>query len=108
MLPNLYLTTLVLCFNFIIAQNEFIQGHKSYITLLTGNVNILISAPHGGSLSTLDMMSNVLENSTKNDLNTKKVAILVREELSALFRECNDTKSVPFLIYNNLLRFVVY
>ena len=96
---------ITLLFNgyFINGQDLCIYGNNDYIVLEPGFLNILISAPHGGRLTPGYMPDN--NNTSSNGMHTKDVAILVRDELSNYFIECEKTNARPFLIYNNLHRF---
>ena len=96
----------VVCIRVSIGQDTFIQGHRGYTTMYLGNLNILISAPHGGTLKPNDIVDSF--NSNKNDRETRLVAELVRHEISELFEDCTDGSTpAPFLIVNNLARYVL-
>lgn len=99
------LITLLFNVYFISGQDPCIYGNNDYITLEPGYLNILISAPHGGLLSPSYMPDNA--NVPSDGIYTKEVAILVRDELSKYFVDCEKTNARPFLIYNNLHRFLI-
>lgn len=72
-----------------------------------GNMNILISVPHDGPLKPDDIHDREKDSNGnyKNDSNTRKVARVLREELSRLFSKDKDLPLLPFVIYNNLHRY---
>ena len=83
-----------------------INGYKNYTQLEVGNINLLISVPHDGYLKpeninnrTNDSLGNLL-----NDLNTRKIAQTIRDELMILFLVRNGINARPYVIYNNLHR----
>ena len=83
-----------------------INGYKNYTQLEMGNINILISIPHDGSLKPADIPdrdSDALGN-LKSDLNTRKFGQVVRDELMILFLTRVGMNVRPFVIYNNLHR----
>lgn len=87
-------------------QDSVIEGHRGYTTMHLGNINILISAPHGGTVAPDDMPDN-FNSTSEGDSSTRLVAELVRQELSQLFGSCNDnSQALPFLIINNLARYL--
>jgi len=62
--------------------------------------------PHDGPLKPLTIQDRDKDNkgNIKNDLNTRKVAKILRDELATLFLTHNRTRALPFVIYNNLHR----
>lgn len=107
-LSILKMLTLVAC---VLASNRntqetIIEGHRGYTSMHLGNINILISVPHGGTVAPDDMPDN-FNSSSEGDSSTRLVAKLVRQELSQLFGSCNDnSQALPFLIINNLARYL--
>jgi len=85
-------------------QGTCVTGNNGYVTLEPGQLNILISAPHGGNLTPEYMLDYY--NTSSNGIYTKEVAILVRDELSQYFSDCEKINARPFLIYNDLHRFL--
>lgn len=80
-----------------------INGYKNYTTLETGNINIIISVPHNGNLKPTNIPDRVDAN-VANDLNTRRLANVLRSELQRLFWVENGLTATPFLIANNLHR----
>jgi hypothetical protein len=88
---------------------NIINGYKNYTQLEVGNLNILLSVPHDGYLRpddinnrTNDALGNLL-----NDLNTRKIAQIIRDELMILFLVRNGINARPYIIYNNLHRYFI-
>ena len=85
-------------------NEEFIKyGQNNYVEFHTGNMNLLISVPHDGSLKPEEISSrkNDVLNNYKRDLNTRIIAIELCNILKSLFK--NEEKS-PFMVFNNLHR----
>ena len=85
---------------------NIVNGYKNYTQLEIGNLNILLSVPHDGYLRpeeinnrTTDALGNLL-----NDMNTRKIAQIIRDELMILFLVKNGVNARPYVIYNNLHR----
>ena len=85
---------------------KIIDGYKNYTQLEIGNINLLISIPHEGYLRpeeinnrTNDALGNLL-----NDLNTRKIGQIIRDELMILFLANKGINARPYVIYNNLHR----
>ena len=86
---------------------KIIDGYKNYTQLEIGNINLLISIPHDGLLRpyeinnrTNDALGNLL-----NDLNTRKIGQIIRDELMILFLTKKGLNARPYVIYNNLHRY---
>lgn len=82
-----------------------LNGHKNYTTIMLGNINILISAPHGG-----DLRPNDIENrseTTLGDYNTFQLATEIKNNLANLFGSNSSKNYLPFLVFNNLHRYVL-
>jgi hypothetical protein len=89
-----------------ISAQSVLNGYKNYTQLSLGNINIIISAPHGGSLRPVDI-ANRTEDALGNlvdDMNSKEIAQVIRSELNSLFQRANLSNSMPFMIANNLRR----
>jgi hypothetical protein len=72
-----------------------------------GNMNILISVPHDGQLKPSTIRDRACDQigNLKNDINTRKFAEVLKDELISLFLAKNGTSFfIPFTIYNNLHR----
>ena len=79
-----------------------LKGLKNYTGITLGNINILISAPHGGILSPSDIGNRT--EGTLGDTNTLQLATELRDQLARLFMSKNADHYLPFLVYNNLYR----
>ena len=89
---------------------NIVNGYKNYTQLEIGNLNILLSVPHDGYLRpdeisnrTTDALGNLL-----NDMNTRKIAQIIRDELMILFLVKNGVNARPYVIYNNLHRLMIF
>lgn len=89
---------------------RIIYGHKKYTELELGNVNIMLSVPHNGILKPVDIQNRDSDpyGSFKADRNTRRLGVLVRNELESLFLSKRGKIAVPFLLVNNLHRLVIY
>lgn len=76
--------------------------------MVVGNMNILISAPHDGPLKPDDIHDREKDSNGnyKNDTNTRKIAHVLSEELTRLFSAERKTPLSPFVVYNNLHRYL--
>jgi hypothetical protein len=75
------------------------HGVKGYIDVLPGNMPLVISIPHGGSLLPDDIPERPCTNCAKNkDVFTIEIGIDIR---NAIYRK---TGSYPYIIVNNLHR----
>lgn len=83
-----------------------IKNFERYTEIDLGNLNILISVPHDGPLKPPGIQDREKDQNGnfKNDLNTRKIAKILRDELTALFLNHTRTQAMPFVIYNNLHR----
>lgn len=81
-------------------------GHKNYTSIHLGNINILLTAAHGGYLEPTDIANRTSDTSgnLKGDFNTKPLSFLVREHLHELFVEHQNLDVTPFFVYNDLIR----
>jgi hypothetical protein len=81
-------------------------GHKGYTEFEFGNVNILLSVPHDGSLRPADIPDRVVDPSGNilRDSNTRHFAQVVRDELVNLLSNYYGYNVKLFVIYNNLHR----
>jgi hypothetical protein len=81
-------------------------GHKNYIELELGNVNILLSVPHDGPLRPVDMPDRTHDpyGNVLRDSNTRHFAQVVRDELVLLLSSHYGFAVRLFVIYNNLHR----
>jgi hypothetical protein len=82
-------------------ENKNISGSDTsdYIKVLTGNMPLVISIPHGGSLLPEEIPERPCTNCAKNkDVFTIEIGIAIR---NAIFRK---TGYYPYLIINNLHR----
>jgi hypothetical protein len=86
-----------------------INGLNNYTSLSLGNLNILISAPHGGNFRPESIADRTEDDhgNLKGDKNTKEIAFILRDELSLLFLNNSSIDAKPFLLYNNLSRFQI-
>lgn len=78
---------------------QSINGYKGYTTYLPGNTNILISAPHGGSLKPFTTTDSI----NKGD-GTRELAYHVGYELNSFFHRVGKPYGKPFVVLNNLDR----
>ena len=102
----LVLVAIIVSYEHHIATQSVLNGYKNYTRLSLGNINIIISAPHGGSLTPVDI-ANRTEDALGNlvdDMNSKEIAKVIRSELNSLFQRANLSNSMPFMIENNLRR----
>ena len=85
---------------------NYVNGYKNYTQLEMGNINILISIPHDGSLKPADIPDRETDalGNLKSDLNTRKIGQVIRDELMILFLTRVGMNVRPFVIYNNLHR----
>ena len=88
------------------SKTRLIYGHKKYTELELGNVNILLSVPHNGTLRPADIKNRDSDvfGSLKSDNNTRRLGLGVRNELENLFLTRKARHAVPFMIVNNLHR----
>ena len=69
-----------------------INSYQNYNTFEYGNLNIIITLPHMGYMTSTDIAErqNVSADGTPNtlndDLNTKYIVVIIRDELMRLFR----------------------
>jgi len=91
-------------------------SYKGYNTYEPGNINILISSPHGGDLAPTDIPDRqsvtdegvvLSDYVTNTDLNTKYIAKAIRDALVLLFKERNNIDARPHLLNTNLKRYVL-
>ena len=88
--------------------NELI-GFKNYTATEIGNINIIITAAHGGYLKPdniadrIDILGNI-----KGDYNSLQLANVIRNELERLFMENDGINAKPFLVFNNLHRYIYF
>jgi len=68
---------------------------KRYTEIDLGNLNILISVPHDGPLKPPGIQDREKDQNGnfKNDLNTRKIAKILRDELTALFLNHTRTQA---------------
>src|SRR6187402_3210602 len=78
---------------FVPGQTYF--GRSNYMEYIAGNLPIIFSAPHGGSLTPAEM-PNRTNATTVNDGNTQDLVRKVRTEIQ------NLTGHVPHIIINRL------
>lgn len=81
-------------------------GHKNYTSMHLGNINILLTAAHGGYLEPNDIANRTSDTlgNLKGDYNTKPLTFLIREHLHELFVENQNLDVTPFFVYNDLIR----
>ncbi|RNA38969.1 pglyrp1 isoform X3 [Brachionus plicatilis] len=86
--------------------SNVVYGFKNYTELELGNLNILLSVPHDGSLRPPEIPNreNDLNGNLKNDKNTRRFTKSLKNELEILFFTHQDIKLIPFVLYNNLHR----
>jgi hypothetical protein len=104
---NIFLTIIILHLRELLSQHVILNGFKNYTGMHMGNLNILISAPHGGNIvniSTIENRTNDAIGNLRDDLNTKEIAFVLRDQLIALFSQKNFTEVKPFIVFNNLRR----
>src|SRR4051812_17258661 len=92
----------------LLASAETITGTNSYVEIQIGNFNILLSATHGGTLKPSeipDRTSDELDN-LAGDTNTKQMANGISDELKVLFLANKGIQVAPYVVINNLHRFV--
>ena len=91
-------------------------SYKGYNTYEPGNMNILISSPHGGDLAPMDIPDRqsvtdegvvLIDYVTNTDLNTKYIAKAIRDALVLLFKEKNNIDVQPHLLNTNLKRYLL-
>ena len=91
-------------------------SYKEYNTYEPGNMNILISSPHGGDLAPTDIPDRqsvtdegviLKDYAIDNDANTKNMAKAIRDALVLLFKERNNIDARPHLLNTNLRRHVL-
>jgi len=91
-------------------------SYKGYNTYESGNMNILISSPHGGDLAPTDIPDRqsvtdegviLKDYVTNTDLNTKYIAKTIRDALVLLFKEKNNIDARPHLLNTNLKRYIL-
>ena len=103
----LVLVAIIVSYEHIAAQNV-LNGYKNYTQLSLGNINIILSAPHGGNLTPVNI-ANRTEDALGNlvdDMNSKEIAKVIRRELNSLFQRANVSNSMPFMIENKLRRLI--
>ena len=83
-----------------------INGYKNYTSVSLGNINILLTAPHGGYLEPNDIASRTSDalGNLVGDYNTKALSFLIKEHLQQLFKEKQNLDVTPFLVYSDLTR----
>ena len=79
-----------------------LKGLKDYTGIFLGDLNILITAPHGGLLKPADIQSRTEK--TLGDSNTLNLAIELKNQLSSIFKSNGFINNQPFLAYNKLNR----
>ena len=94
------------CFS-LLANGQFSFSFNNYTKFISGNVNIILSAPHEGPLRpddipdrTYDKLGNIV-----SDGRTSLIAEMTRDELTKLFAANGLPNVRPFLIMNNLHRY---
>lgn len=89
-----------------VSNSKFVYGYKNYTELEIGNLNILLSVPHDGSLrpNEIPNRDKDLNGNLKNDKNTRKFTKKLKNELEILFSNQYGVEFAPFAIYNNLHR----
>lgn len=86
-------------------SNRVVYGYKGYTELELGNVNLLISVPHDGSLRPVEIPDRVDPyGNIRRDSNTRNFTQILKDELSTLFSSFYGYNIQMFVIYNNLHR----
>jgi hypothetical protein len=86
-----------------------IKGTNDFTDIELGNINILISIPHDGSLIPNYITNRTYDiyNKMNRDWYTKLVADGIRDELSNLFRLNLGIEVSPFIVSNHLHRYSI-
>lgn len=82
---------------------QIIHGTNKYVEFYTGNIALIISVPHGGSLQPISI-SNRTDDTAGNiraGSNTIEIAKVIRNTLKRVLSKLNR---VPFMVVNNLHR----
>ena len=85
-----------------LAHGQNINGYNGYTTFYPGNINILISAPHGGTLKPFQTPESV--NKPSGGEGTRELAFNVGYELNSFFHTVGKPYGKPFVVLNNLDR----
>lgn len=103
MIKNLISLAFILYASKSINAHNDLKGHNEYTGIVLGDMNILISAPHGGLLKP----DNIEDRTATNygDYNTLKFAHELRKKIENKFQAAGLTKHSPFLVYNELHRY---
>ncbi len=79
-----------------------LKGLKNFTGIYLGNLNLIITAPHGGLLKPDNIQSRTEGN--LGDTNTLQLSIELKNELASIFKANGYQNNKPFLVYNELHR----
>jgi hypothetical protein len=91
-----------------VTVGQVISSPNNYSTLIVGNINLVLTVPHSGSIIVkgwpirVDELGNIFR-----DTNTETLTMAVVKKLNQLFQQkFNTTKQIlPFVVISNLHRF---
>ena len=94
---------------------SILKSYNGYNTLEVGNLNILITAPHMGSMTPANIMDRknvsadgITPVELDNDMNSKNIAKTIRDELMRLFKLNKNIDARPYFLYTNLKRYFFF